>query len=262
MRLPWVGNFHVERKRYEDTWRPDWPMGSTNHWTRQNCQYGILTQPAPWWVSVDGSIAKHVSLVHLTATAELGMPHTRMGAHICIAQGKRPDAKTVVHELVHIWQYREPEKWDKFLRDAWTCVPCPERMRQNEQFIPMRQNERFNPDTFYAGSYVHANHGHVIPSPQFQSGAKTLMDVNTVFYSTTGQKTGRAPEELINLFGEDFAGSHKMEHPFESAAYIIADWYMSHSSYKPASPATHRLINTITQETLRKTLGNVYVGSI
>jgi len=187
----------------------------TNSKARRSCQYHAWNdQRAASFLSVD----HNVKIVVLTASADGGMPHTRAGNIICIPAyfPEESLARTIKHEMVHIDQRNNPEKWRSILlEEGWTPV--------EESEIPASwlSRCRLNPDTFAARFW--AWEGRFVPLPVFvREDRPELRDVEIRWYDRRDERVGtQAPSSFTRRFG--ILGTNKMEHPYELKAYRAED---------------------------------------
>ena len=209
-------------------------------------------------VTSNGLLAKSTKLALITQDIECGLPHTRPGK-ICLPN-TQPSRKLLVHELVHIWQRQEPDKWNEWLSMAWNCLP----ITTPDANIRDKLMERFNPDTFYAGWYAYQIEPHrcILPLPILKSTASSITDTEVKFYNVQGRKginqntpiAPQIPRIPIGLHG------HQLEHPFETAAYVIAQWYKNGQNGQTL-PLDDTLITTITPDEITRQIGSLQINA-
>ena len=171
----------------------------------------------------DQSLAKTPILrpyrcIIMNPTADGGMPHTRgegeRGGIICIP-AHYPESRlseTLKHELIHIDQRINSEKWKKrLLEEGWTI--------EDEEEIPeeWRRRCRLNPDTLKC-RFV-GWEGRYIPMPLFEREDKPQLREIQIRWWDKQEKKVRilAPVSYIRKYGE--RGVSEMEHPYELWAY-------------------------------------------
>ena len=220
-----------------------------------NRKQNVPTKPTTCITST-GALAKSTKLVLITADIECGMPHTRPGK-ICLPN-PRPSQKLMVHELVHIWQRSDPVQWNIWLYQTWQCFPITTPDAHTRDSLM----ERFNPDTFYAGWYAYRHRKKcILPLPILKSETSRITDTDVKFFSNFRRNNWGHPEitpQTEITPGSPFAPGiptwlrgHQLEHPFETAAYIIARWY---EDAQPPQPHGS-LIHTITPENIQRQIG-------
>ena len=164
-----------------------------------------------------GNFGKEVRVVILTPSAEGGMPHTRAPNIICLP-AYFPEARlkeTIQHELVHIDQRQNPEKWRKrALAEGWVPVL--------EEDLPAEwvRRCRMNPDTFDARFW--AWEGRFVPLPLFVREDKPQLREIVVRWWCLDEKRMRsqAPESFVRKYGDSAARDTSLaEHPYELWAY-------------------------------------------
>jgi hypothetical protein len=181
-----------------------------NSAARRLCQY------VPW---NDQSLAKQYPVkgchvVILTPSAEGGMPHTRAPNIICLP-AYFPESRiqeTLEHELVHIDQRQNPDKWRKrALAEGWTPVL--------EGDLPAEwvKRCRLNPDTFDARFW--AFQGRYVPLPLFVREDKPeLRDILVRWWDLRERRLqSQPPESFVQKYGKLDVSS--AEHPYELWAY-------------------------------------------
>ena len=212
----------------------------------------------PTTIASTGVLANSTKLALITRDIECGLPHTRPGK-ICLPN-PQPSHQLLVHELVHIWQRRDPVGWNGWLLDAWNCFPIttPDAIMRDALM------ERFNPDTFYAGWYAYQNVNQcILPLPILKSKASSITDTDVKFYNVPVQgpaeinpNTQITPQSLVIPKIPIGLHGHQLEHPFETAAYIIAQWY---GSARPQQPQGS-LIDIITPEKIQWQIGSLQIN--
>jgi hypothetical protein len=152
----------------------------------------------------------------MSATADGGLPHTRAPHYICLPLNIHTSslATTMLHERVHISQRTVPKAWQILLKTAWSMTTWFGVLPDEHE-----RRRRINPDLLGAPLYIWKNRWVVFAI--FQSLSQpSLPAINVVWWDTTTNTLHReAPEEWTSYFGNLPAG----EHPYEIAAYLIAE---------------------------------------
>ena len=129
-------------------------------------------------------------------------------------------------------------------------------MSRSKVYPPTLYGTRANPDTYYAGFYGYkvGPSGRVaVPYMAFKSSTPSLDDVTlTILDCSHRPISGVEQQKLDRFFGRP--GIHEMEHPFETAAYVIVAW---HVQGLQVSLAAKRLIAAISPQTIKDQLGDV-----
>jgi hypothetical protein len=193
-----------------------------NWQARNTCWY------VPWHDQIDaqiieqeyGLLKKGVRVVMMNPTADGGMPHTRplkddddlicLPAHSRANKARLEDV--LQHELVHIDQRKNPEKWmSKLLEDGW------EPMTSSEVPAHLQERCRLNPDTLQLR--FPAWKGRYIPLPLFERADKpNLRDVQVRWYDIPNSVALTSPPtSFTQKYGDHSSSS--LEHPFELWAY-------------------------------------------
>ena len=246
--IPWEKN-EISWGLVASEWRS--VQDSYNRNARKDQHYTLETVTPSWDVYCTGKLAgtEPLRIAALHATAELGMPHTQKG-YIClpVSMIDRTSESIIFHELVHIWQRRNTSFWNEILKIAWNVSPC-------SNFYPPH-GMRANPDTYYAGFYGYkvGPSGRVaVPCMAFKNHTSSLDDVKLMILDRSHRPISEVEQwQLDRFFGRP--GIHEMEHPFETAAYVIVAW---HVQGLQVSLAAKRLIAAISPQTIEDQLGDV-----
>lgn len=180
------------------------------------------------------------------------MPHTQPGGIICLPlpiKSLSELRKTLLHELVHVWQRQDRDYWDGVLQKAWQAAPCPT--------VHVPEHARINPDTHYAGMYAYANK--IVPFVLLGGDRTSLQNIELQLVDTTGwdKPTEQEQEAFLQYFGASGIPSPAwLEHPYETAAYIITEYV---TSFKMASAAAICLIHAITPDVIMEQLGTICI---
>ena len=189
----------------------------------------------PWiasWTSADRAaraghtcIVKHTEIgpantvIHTTShSCEAGMPHTRSEGRIIIPDSVLPTERQDIinHELIHVYQARDPDVWKQFYRKNWGF----EIFKDAPASLPadLRAAKRANPDTATAPWSCWKGRWWpfaVYTDPQHP----TLRGAVTVWWDTWKNAVSKeAPEGWAEFFGR----VQQDEHPHEIAAVMIA----------------------------------------
>lgn len=158
-----------------------------------------------------------ITIITTSKSCEAGMPHTRAGDRIIIPDSipEPLRADVIAHELIHIYQRREPDPWADFYRRNWSFALHKEPPASMPAAV--REARRGNPDTFevpwscWLGRYWPVP---VYTNPQ----TPALRDAVTVWWDEWQQKVlTEAPANWIAFFGRP----SQNEHPHEMAAVMI-----------------------------------------
>ena len=159
-------------------------------------------------------VPPNIKVIIMSPSADGGMPHTRPPNIICLP-AYFPESKlkeTLKHELVHISQRTNPEKWRKRgLEEGW--------LRVSEHDIPAEYVARcrLNPDTFderfWAWEGVH------VPLPLFVREDKpNLREISVRWWNLKEKRLNtQPPSSFTKRYG--FLGDNSLEHPYELWAY-------------------------------------------
>ena len=154
-----------------------------------------------------------------TKSCEDGMAHTRAGDRIIIPDNITTVARrdTISHELIHIYQRRDPDKWFKFYRRAWSIVAYKDPPMLPKNLI---EGRRSNPDT-WENPWV-CWQGRWWPIAIYRDPYNPrLRDADVVFWDAWKQQAfDGPPPDWLSFFGTPA----QTEHPHELAAcYIVAE---------------------------------------
>ena len=183
-----------------------------NSLARRFCQY------IPW---PDQSLAKkiessfsNIRVIILSPSADGGMPHTRAPNIICLPAyfPEEKISETIRHELVHLSQRQNPERWRKrLLASGWTPV--------SEYDLPeyLVQRTRINPDTYDARFW--AWEGRYVPMPLFEREDKPdLREISVRWWDMKEERLQtHQPTSFTQIHGT--LSTSQIEHPFELFAY-------------------------------------------
>jgi hypothetical protein len=167
----------------------------------------------------------------LDESADGGLPHTRPPYFICLPINIPDDklATTLEHERIHLSQRANPEKWQTVFK-AWNMKPWS----ASSGDIPLEilQRRRLNPDLLNIPMYIWKDEWVVFAL--FRSmKPSNLSDIDIVWWNALSRTLHRdAPPGWKEFFGDVTAG----EHPYEIAAYLLAD-------LKNDSPAYRALVD-------------------
>jgi hypothetical protein len=172
------------------------------------------------------------TIITTSKSCEAGMPHTRAGGRIIIPDSipEPLRADIIAHELIHIYQRRDPEMWATFYRRNWAFQFHDEPPASMPASV--REARRANPDTFQVPWPCWM--GRIWPVPVYTNPqAPSLRDAVTVWWDDQTRKVLTTPPEGWTAF---FGHPSQDEHPHELAAVMIV-------SADTMSEAGRRLMN-------------------
>ena len=191
-------------------WFASWSPADRRARRGQNCNVTNI-QDGP-----DGTM-----LLTTTKSCEDGLPHTRVGDRIIIPDNvstvDRQD--TIRHELIHVYQRRNPEAWAKFYQRNWSFV----LYKKPPANMPRELVEacRSNPDTWdpLMGGRWSCWMGRWWPLAIYRDAVNPrLRDVDIVFWDAwRGAAFKEPPQQWHSFFGTP----GQTEHPHELAATLI-----------------------------------------
>jgi hypothetical protein len=159
-------------------------------------------------------------IITTTKSCEDGMPHTRPGSRIYIPDNINTvmRSNTIRHELVHIFQRRNPEVWKKFFSRSWyyklsSTPPCG--LPKN-----LIEGRRANPDTTddMGGSWAcWLQRWWTIPIYK-DSVNPRLRDTTVIYWDSLTNKASEIPPTDWTSF---FGTPGQPEHPNEIAACLL-----------------------------------------
>jgi hypothetical protein len=195
---------------FTDAYEEEIKKCSLNAAARKNCIYRIWPDQS----EAKEGILKSYNCIILDPSADGGMPHTRAPGIICFPAyyPKERLGVTLRHELIHIDQRLNKDKWRKRLLDeGWT--------EESESEVPLewRRRCRLNPDTLEC-RFV-AWEGRYIPLPIFEREDKPhLRDIQIRWWDKKEKRIlVSAPTTYVYRYG--IRGKSEMEHPYELWAY-------------------------------------------
>jgi hypothetical protein len=167
-----------------------------------------------------------VKVIIMHPTADNGMPHTRADKFICLPaySSETNLTETIRHELVHIEQKRNPEKWRNFLlKEGWSEAghgsEAEKGSKIGEQDLPdyVKGRIRLNPDTL-GPKYMWE--GRYLPCPIFEREDKPrLQEIEVRWWDIkTEQLLPFTPTSFTRKYGQNMTNAQK-EHPYELYAY-------------------------------------------
>ena len=163
---------------------------------------------------------KDIPIVLLDPASDSGLPHTRGGQGstgvICLPHffAWKPNPTTMLHELIHISQKQNPEKWWAWYKNTWNFTKLEDETRIPEKW---RSIVRRNPDTLDAPFVVWQDR--YVPLAVFTSPTPSdIRETARGFYDLQRSVwTWEEPPGWIRMFGQGFND----EHPHEIAAHWI-----------------------------------------
>ena len=155
-------------------------------------------------------------VVWMDPTADEGLPHTRPPYYIMMSR-TFPEGdlvKTLLHERVHVHQRLYEPVWEKLVADAWEMKPWVGDLPTDIQ-----ARRRMNPDLLFAPLFIWKDTW--VPLAIFKSSSQPKLTAVDIVWWNSKQRTifREAPPGWTEFFGNNPAG----EHPYEIAAYLIAD---------------------------------------
>jgi hypothetical protein len=183
-----------------------------------------------------------------TKSCEDGMAHTRIGERIYIPDNISSTIRfdTIRHELIHVYQRRNPKSWAKFYQRNWSFVLATEPPHGlPKELIDAR---RSNPDTWdpAMGGAWSCWMGRWWPVSIYRDPVNPrLRDADTVFWDSWRRETFKEPPHGWTAF---FGTPGQDEHPHEISATMIVsedtkteagrrlmNWWNSTGSYQQDS---------------------------
>ena len=157
------------------------------------------------------------TLITTSKSCEAGLPHTRAGDRIVIPDNIRnTDREEIIrHELIHVYQARNPALWRDFYSKQWAFELFEKP--HNDMPAAIVQAKRGNPDTFrtpwscWKGRWWPAAIYTSIETPDLRNAITVWWD------SWKNEISKKPPAEWIAFFGPQ----SQDEHPHELAAVII-----------------------------------------
>ena len=191
-------------------WYASWTAADKRARRGHNCN-ATNTQEGP-----DGT-----TLITTTKSCEDGLPHTRIGNRIYIPDNISTVARQDVirHELIHVYQRRNPNAWLKFYQRNWSFMVFkqPPADMQKE----LIDAKRSNPDTWdpaMGGSWA-CWKGRWWPLAIYKDAMNPrLRDVTIVYWDAWKKEAfEEPPKDWVDFFGSP----DQPEHPHEIAANLI-----------------------------------------
>ena len=177
-------------------------------------------------------------VIWMEPTADSGLPHTRPPDLICLSRtiGDKDFQQTLLHERIHVSQRLHSNSWKKLFAEVWN-------FQQWNGTLPtdIEQKRRLNPDTILMPFFSWKNQ--YVPVEIFnQSNSPKLSDTNTIWWDTKTRTILREPPPgWTAFFGQNAKGN---EHPFELAAYMIAEKKTNTPAFKALQPRLKDLPTT------------------
>lgn len=187
-------------------WIASWSVADSFARQGQNCAVKYIKEGR------DGT-----TIVTTSKSCESGMPHTRAGGRVIIPDSipEPLRAEIIAHELIHIYQRRNPEAWATFYRRNWSFVF--HKAPPSSMPASVVEARRGNPDTFmvpwpcWMGRYW--------PVPVYTNPkAPSLRDAVTIWWDEWQHKVLLEPPIAWTTF---FGHPSQNEHPHEIAAVTI-----------------------------------------
>jgi hypothetical protein len=157
------------------------------------------------------------TIVTTSKSCEAGMPHTRAGNRIIIPDSipEPLRAEIIAHELVHIYQRRYPDKWEKFYERNWSFILRATPPPSMPKSVVLAR--RSNPDTFGKPWACWMERYWPVPvytDPQTPS----LREAITIWWDERDSTVLKTPPAAWKTF---FGEPSQDEHPNEIAAVMI-----------------------------------------
>lgn len=232
--LAWIFRPTNLVEKFQDDFPTEFPATDQTEMTLENEDNGL---DIPWiasWSPADKrarrghncnvttkQIGPHGTMILTTTkSCEDGLPHTRPGDRIYIPDNiSTVERDTVLrHELVHIYQRRNPEAWADFYRKSWSYAifdDPPSGIPQN-----LVDGRRSNPDTASSPWACWFRRWWTVPI--YKDAYNPRVRDTTVFFwdSWKNEITDIPPQEWSTFFGTP----GQSEHPHEiSACMIVAN---------------------------------------
>jgi len=173
-------------------------------------------------------------VIWMDPTADGGLPHTRAPYYICLPTtiDRSSLNQTVTHERIHVSQRLHPDAWVNLMNDAWSMTPWNGTLPDELEF-----RHRINPDLVNAPHFIWKNQW--VPLAIFQSTDKpSLTEINLIWWNDSTRTIHREPPPgWANFFGTNPSG----EHPYEIAAYLLADKTTTNKAYQALLPGLRSL---------------------
>lgn len=170
----------------------------------------------PNWIPFQNS---SINLCFLEPSSDNGLPHTRgtgVTSIICLPHFFlwKPNPTTMLHELIHISQKHEPERWWAWYKKTWKLAPLEDENRIPERF---RAIVRRNPDIL-DNPFVVWNDRYVPMTVFTNPASPDLQETQRGFYDLVrGTWVWESPPGWDAMVGVGFND----EHPHEIAAHWI-----------------------------------------
>ena len=156
------------------------------------------------------------TIITTSRSCEAGLPHTRAGDRIIIPDSvpEALKAEILEHEMYHILQKRDPQKWARFYANSWNFEMYKEPVGIPDHLVKAR---RGNPDTWQAPWCCWRSRYWPIPI-YTNLAAPSLLNARTVWWDAwTNKRLDSEPEEWLEFFGS----VAQPEHPHEISAVLL-----------------------------------------
>jgi len=166
------------------------------------------------------------TIITTSKSCEAGLPHTRAGDRIIIPDSvpEALRAEILEHEMYHILQKREPQKWTKFYKQSWDF----ELFKEPPVGIPdhLIKARRGNPDTWQAPWCCWRSRYWSL-TIYTDMTAPSLLKARTVWWDAwTSKSLDSEPEEWLEFFGS----LSQPEHPHEISAVLLVSKDRTHEA--------------------------------
>jgi len=173
-------------------------------------------------------------VIWMDPTADGGLPHTRAPYFICLPSTINRSSlnQTLTHERIHVSQRLHPDAWVSLMESAWSMTPWNGSLPDELEF-----RHRLNPDLYNAPRFIWK--GQWVPIAIFQSTEKpNLTEINLVWWNDVTRTMHRDPPPgWTSFFGSNPSG----EHPYEIAAYLLAENTSTNKAYQALLPGLRTL---------------------
>jgi hypothetical protein len=220
-------------------WIASWTPADQAARRGQNCA-PLYTEAGP-----DGT-----TIVTVSKSCEAGMAHTRAGDRIVLPDSIPPPHRgpTIQHELVHIYQRREPSAWATFFQRNWSFILYDAPPASMPSSLTLAR--RSNPDCW---STWPCWQGRYWPLAVYKN-PKTphLRDAVTVWWDDFRREVLTIPPPAWSAF---FGAPSQDEHPNEMSAVMIVGedtqteagrrlwnwWRLKHPNWHEPKTSAHTL---------------------
>jgi hypothetical protein len=173
-------------------------------------------------------------VIWMDPSADEGLPHTRPPYYICMPRTfpAKHLEQTMLHERVHVSQRIHGGAWEKIFKEVWDMTPWTGSLPSDIQ-----SRRRINPDILGFPDYIWKEEW--VPLALFNSASRPkLNDISVAWWNAKTRTLFREPPPgWVSFFGSIPAG----EHPFELAAYLVAENPSSSAAFNALKPRLRTL---------------------